>query len=429
MANELEKLQLKALARDVANAIVLNNGIMTDENGDELTVNMRDMLRKEDLVPLMPEQITHVMLEEIEPASVIYSNFFSEVMATETQQSLMIHNIGPVSVQPLGEYGEYPETNLSMDTSGYEINLRMQKYGLELRVHEDVLNMNLVPVVSMWMARARNAFIRNREKLAIQELKKHGIVVFDNDNPSNYTHEVKSYSGRNIAGVANGTMSLNDLMEVYVSALLEGFTIDTIAMNPLAWQTFMVDPEMREIVLNNNTVVTYKAPNGSAALGRYKELEGLMKLGLPWSKGAGNPTLGPEAAKLGQNPYAMTKALLGMTLNIPPRYFPTPLTIVVSPFVPVRQVGNTMVTDIFFAQSGEAGIVLRDGEPVVREIALPEKEAMVIRMREGLGFGVLNLGKAVRICRNVVVDRNYVFENYNSVSLSEITRSDSQGPF
>lgn len=438
MANEQKtqekefSLEERASALQVANSIMHHDGYVADENGQVGQIVLKDMLRKEDLLPLMPEAITHVMLEEIEPQSVLYNNFFTQVVAQDTHQSLIIHNMGPLSVQPVGDYGEYPDSNLAMDMSGYDLNLRIRRYGLELRVHEDVVAQNMIPVIGMWLQRARNAFVRNREKLAVQELKKHGIVVYDNNNPAGYSHEVKAYSGRGIDGNANGTMSLNDLMAVYVSALLDGYTVDTIAMNPFAWQTFMVDPEMREIVINNNTVVSYRAPNGSSAFGRFSQLTGPLNLGLPWGKGAGHNNLDPNQSltgKLGQNPYALTQSILGATYNIGPRYFPTPLTIVVSPFVPLSRIGNTLVTDIIFAQGGEAGVVLKEGDPVVKQFSVEEKEAIVVRMREGLAYGTLNLGKAVRICKNVVVDRNYVFENSNSVTLSAINQSTSQGPF
>lgn len=410
-------------------AMLHNDGIMFDHEGNEVDVVLKDMLTKEDLLPLMQETISHIMLEEIEPSSVIYENFFTELRSTNVNQHLVIHNIGPLTVQPIGTYGEYPETNLAMDQDGQEITLRMQKYGIELRMHDDVVNNNLIPVVTMLMGRTRNAFVRNREKLAIAEMKKQGIVVFDNNNPSGYSHTVKSYSGRDIAGTENGSMSLNDMMEIYVSALMEGYTIDTIAMNPFAWQTFMVDPEMREIVINNNTVVSYRPPQGSGALGRFQQLQGPQNLGLPWGKPYGNESLNPTLAKLGVNPYASTLSLLGASFNIKPSYFPTPLKIVVSPFVPVSKIGNTMVTDIIFAQSGEAGLVLRDGEPVVNQFEVMEKEQVVVRMRESLGFGVLNLGKAVRIAKNAVVARNYVFQNMNSVTLANLQPYSSKGPW
>lgn len=410
-------------------SIMYNDGLMYDETGAAVEVVLKDLVTKEDLLPLVQEAITHVMLEEIEPMAVIYDSFFTELRTTNISQHLILHNIGPLTVQPLGEYGEYPETALALDQDGMEIGLRIQRYGIELRVHEDVVSENLLPIISMWIQRARNAFVRNREKLAIQELKKQGIVMFDNNDPSGYSHTVESYTGRDIAGNANGTMSLNDLMQLYVSALLEGFTMDTIAMNPFAWQTFMTDPEMKEIVINNNTVVSYRPPNGTGALGRFKALEGPNGLGLPWTKGAGNNTLNPTLAKLGQNPYASTMSILGAQYNIKPGYFPTPLKIVVSPFVPISTIGSTMVTDIVFAESGEAGVVLRDGDPIVRQFNVEEKEAVVVRMREGLGYGSLNLGKAIRIAKNVVIDRNYVFQNMNSVSLAAIDRTASQGPY
>ena len=88
-----------------------------------------------------------------------------------------------------------------------------------------------------------------------------------------------------------------------------------------------------------------------------------------------------------------------------------------------------MVTDLIFAQSGEAGLVLRDGEPIVNQFKVEEKESIVVRMKEGLGFGILNLGKAVIIAKNVVIDRNYVFQNMNSVTLSPTDANVSKGPW
>jgi hypothetical protein len=210
---------------------------------------------------------------------------------------------------------------------------------------------------------------------------------------------------------------------------MEGYTIDTIAMNPFAWQTFMVDPEMKEIVINNNTVVTYRHPQGSAAKNRFSVLQGPNGLGLPYGKGMGNNSLDPTLAKLGINPYSRNLSMLGASFNIAPKYFPTPLTIVVSPFIPLSRVGSTYVTDIVCGQSGESGVVLREGDPIVKQFEVKEKEAVVVRMREGLGYGMLNLGRAVRIAKNVVIDRNYVFQNTNSVSLLAQDRSLSRGPY
>jgi len=410
-------------------AILHNDGYMTSENGDVYQVQLSDMLKEEDLQPLTTQAITHVMQDEIEPMSVVYDNFFTELKMTTTEQSIIVHNIGPLTVEPLGRYGtEYPETNLAIDQDGQEINLRLQRYGIELRMHEDAVSRNQIPLVSLWMRRARNAFARNREKLGLVELLKTGIVTFDNNSPGDYSHDVESLTGRDISGAFNGTMTLNDLMKMYTKALLDGFTLDTILMHPFAWQTFMTDPEMKEIVVNNNTITSYRPPNGSGATGRFSAMEFKRNLGLPWSKGAGNDDLDPTLAKLGQNPYSLNNSVLGASYNIKPKYWPTPLNIVVSPHVPLRTVNGSTVSDIIFAQSNEAGLVLREGEPLVRSFNVEEKEAIVTRMREGLAFGTMNLGKGVRVAKNVVVGRNYVFQNTNSVSLGSIDTSADRMP-
>ena len=409
----------KAQMMTAWDAILNNDGFMYNENNEEVQVNIADMVREEDLLPLIPQAITHIMQDEIEPMAVVYDSFFTELRMTDTEQALIVHNIGPLTVEPLGRYGEYPETSLAIDQDGQEINLRVQRYGIELRLHEDAIKKNLLPIISMWYKRAYNAFARNREKLAITELQKTGIVTFDNQNPSSYSHTVESLSGRDIAGNFNGTMTLNDLMKMYTRALLDDFNLDTILMHPFAWQTFMTDPEMKEIVVNNNVVTSYRGPEGgSGAQGRFAAMQMNNNLGLPWTKGAGNDDLDPTLAKLGQNPYALGRSVLGATHYIKPKYWPTPLRIVVSPHVPLSTVGDATVTDIIFAQSGEAGLVLREGDPLVKQFVVEEKEAVVTRMREGLAFGTMNMGKGVRIAKNVVIDRNYIFQNSNAVTLS-----------
>ncbi len=403
-------------------AIMHTDGTMieTKENGPpELKgVQLRDLLTSADLIPLLPEAITHVILEEIEPAAIIYDNLFQQVRVIRNG-TFVIHSIGPMVALPVGANGEYPQTSFAMDSTGYKININTQKYGLELDIADEVLEDNLIGVVGMWLRRAANALVRNREKMALDMIQKYGIIMFDNDSPS---APVKNFSGRDIAGDANGTMTMNDLMELYTSALMEGFTLDTMIMHPLAWQTFMTDAEMREIVLNNNTLVTYRPPRGSfsRALAQLAHSQGL---GLTWGKGFGNATLDPSSTKLGKNPFATTLSVMGATFNTPPRQIlPTPLQIIVSPYVPIRTVNNVTITDIIFAEAGETGLVLKKLDPITERFQNPEKERIKIRMKEVFGMGILNQGKGIRIAKNIVVDRNYVFDNVNSVTLSTLDR-------
>jgi len=387
-------------------------------------LRVKDLLTRKDLLPLFPEAITHVMLDEIEPRAVVYDTLFNEVGVTRSG-TFVIHNIGPLSAGPVADNGEYPETNFALDRLGYRININTMKFGLQINISDDVFEDNLIGVVGLWLRRAANALVRNREKMSMDKISKFGIITFDNSNPSGYSWDVKSYTGRAIDGSYNGTLSLNDLMEMYVSALLEGFTLDTLLMHPLAWQTFMTDPEMKEIVLQNNTVVSYVPPRGSRARGWTTLTNG--GLGLSWDKGTGSSNIfDPSTMKLGANPWTRNLNALGATFNIPPRYFPTPLTIVVTPYSPFGQVTVGSIqkywTDLVFAQRDECGLVMRKQEPITETFDDREKEIRKIRMKEVFGMGIMNQGKAIRVAKRVVIDRNYVFQNYNAATLSEINR-------
>jgi len=402
---------------DAVRSILYTDGAMITENDETKTpelssLQLKDLLTSADIIPLLPEAITHVILEEIEPASIIYNTFFNEVRAIRSG-TFVIHSIGPMVALPVGANGEYPETSFALDATGHRININTQKYGLEINIADEVLEDNLIGVVGMWLRRAANALVRNREKMAIDMIKKYGIIMMDNNSPS---APVKNLSGRDITGTQNGTMTMNDLMELYTSALMEGFTLDTMIMHPLAWQTFMTDAEMKEIVLNNNTLVTYRPPRGSYSRA-LQQLAHPENLGLTWNKGYGNPTLDPTTNKLGKNPYASTLSVMNATFNLPPRsVLPTPLQIIVSPYAPISTVNNRTITDIIFAESSEVGLALRKTDPITERFENPEKERVKIRMKETFGMGILNQGKAIRIAKNVVVDRNYVFDNVNSVT-------------
>ena len=174
----------------------------------------------------------------------------------------------------------------------------------------------------------------------------------------------------------------------------------------------------------NNQVVSFRPPNGDRNRG-WSQLN--TPLGLHWEGGMGNSSMDPTLAKLGLNPYSRENAMLGATFNIAPRNFPTPLKIILSPYVPLRRIGSgataKYVTDIIFAEQGEAGIFVRKDEPMTDRFSDTWKEVVKVKIREEIGIGVLNQGKAVRIVKNAVIDRNYHFDNVNQQQLSVLNRT------
>ena len=89
-----------------------------------------------------------------------------------------------------------------------------------------------------------------------------GITVFNNDQSGTDTGEEGSCSGRDISGSGNGTMTLHDIFDMYSYLAIRGFSPDHLVMHPLAWKMFMIDPEVREIIMNGAVLSTRSLPNG-----------------------------------------------------------------------------------------------------------------------------------------------------------------------
>ena len=62
-----------------------------------------------------------------------------------------------------------------------------------------------------------------------------GITVMDNASPTAVADptEYGSLTGRDITGAFNGSMTLNDLFDLYAWLVMRGFTPNTLILHPL----------------------------------------------------------------------------------------------------------------------------------------------------------------------------------------------------
>lgn len=145
----------------------------------------------------------------------------------------------------------------------------------------------------------------------------------------------------------------------------------------------------------------------------------------------GNPGIDPTnpALKLGVSAYGTSLsenhnlAMLGNTFNIPPsNQFPGPLKVIVTPHVGYRKATtpDTYVTDIYLIDSQNCGVLGQKELPTVSEFTDPWRDIQVTKVHEKFGFAILEQGKSIAIAKNIVVGKNYVFENVNSRTLSTL---------
>ena len=401
-----------------------NRGLMTDAEGTSEFFELRDLITTQDLTRFIPQTVETVVREAIEPNLFIVDKLFQEINIPRGSR-VQIGAIGAMEAGRVGQGGEYPERFVDLD-GGDMVALTTDKHGLKISLTEEVLRENLFDVVGIWLRAAGRAMARHKERTAAKLINEMGYDVYDNLNPENAY--IGATTGRNIAGVPNGSMTVNDVFEMYTYLLHRGFNPDTLMMHPLAWKTFMTDTEMREVVLEGATVTSYRNPNGS-----YAETWGTGHNGLGLRHTAtGNSKTEGNATKGG---YAWTQTLnpLGATFNIAPRYLPSPLEVLVTQYVPFQYGPRTpgdanettkgSTSNLVMVDSSNCGLIGQSMPVTMDRWSDPERDIENIKLKEMWGLALLEQGKGIAVARNISSDRNYNFQNTNQVQLDEIDRN------
>jgi len=371
---------------------------------------LKDTVTTKDLTRFIETSVSRVIREALEPNLVVVPNLFQEVRYEGPGRSIEIGSVGAFHAATVPEGAEYPETEFNFG-EGDMIQVGIEKHGLKMRVTEEVISDNLFDVFGLWLRMAGRALARHKEQYGIKLINDFGYDVFNNDDPS--SAELGATNGRGIDGSKNNTMTVDDIFEMYAWLFVRGFVPDTLLMNPLAWKMFMTDPETREIVLKGATLATNRLPNGSPAPGF-----GTGHQGMGLRTTATGVALDDPNKVAGNNPFVTTLNPLGASFYIEPRYLPTPVKVIVSPHVPYDPSGAKPKTDIIMADSNRAGILITKEGVSLDQWNDPERDIRAMKIKERWGMALFEQGKGVAVARNITIDRNYVFENVNQVTLS-----------
>lgn len=388
------------------------DSVMKNEGLDEF----KDVFFTEDLTRFIGTTVTSIVQEAVEPELLVVPNLFKSIAYEGPGRTVEIGGVGALHAAEVPEGQEYPEADFSYG-DGYIIQLGIAKHGLKLRITQEVIDDNLFDVFGMWLQMAGRALARHKEEYGIMLLNDMGITVADNGQANDDT-ELGHMSGRDIAGNFNGTMTANDIFDMWVYGYLRGFNYDTLLMNPLAWKVFMNDDKAREIFFSNGVIASNRQPDGSGASTFGAGFGGLGYKSDPYGNDYNN--LGTGLA--GPNPFTQNLNPLGASFNIAPKYLPSPLKIIVSPHVGYGSstVGGkaVKVTDIMMADSQNAGLLMTKEGISMDEWADPERDIRSMKIKERWGMALLAQGKGVAVAKNVVIADNYQFTNSNTAELA-----------
>ena len=191
-----------------------NNGRVQDQ-----VFTFNDLVTSPDVARFIPQVVENVVREALEPNLVIIPNLFEEVRIDRGSR-IQIGAIGALSASEVPEGTEYKENDLQMD-GGDMVAINIKKHGLMIRVTDEMLSDNQFDVIGLWLRAAGRALARHKELYAIRLLNEFGTEVFNNATPSDSLYG--STTGRDITGAGNGSMTSNDLWDMYAELLATWF--------------------------------------------------------------------------------------------------------------------------------------------------------------------------------------------------------------
>ena len=361
------------------------NGGLT-QDGSRLQI--KDAISTPNASLLFKRSVTEVVQEAIEPAligtrllsRIDFDGYGINIMSGFAQ--------GAISGElDIAEGQEYPELGMTM--GGKTVTATVGKSGIAVKVTEEIIRYSQWDVLSMYLRAAGKAMARHKEKKIFNMLNAMGVVVFDNLNPT--TAEIGRTSGRDITGAGNGSMTFDDLYDMYVSMQSRGFTPDVVLIHPMAYAMWVKDPTLRAFTLQNGGGAMFNSFKGSVIpdvpdawkqVGRYK---------------------GPTWADPSQTERE------GTMTSVPsfPIGFPFGgLTVIPSWNVPFDATAKTC--SILMVDSSELGAVVVAEDPSSEEWTDPARDITKVKIRERYALVVFNEGLGISIARNVAIAPNEV---------------------
>lgn len=357
-----ELLQEKKLTEaDALLSAIRNNGRYTyNETVDGITVaregklTISEAFSTPDASILFPKVINNVLAEAAEPKQVItplLSTIRTEGRAVEFPA------VGALRAAEVPEGQEYPDQSLVFTR---RLEGKVSKKGLKVPITDETIQDSQWDIVGLHLRAAGRALQRLKEVIAQERFTDEAVVCLDNSGGAgNYaTTGVDNASPQ----VANGSMSLMDIITMAGALIAEERNFTHLIMHPLAWVILAKDPVIRQFqIFGSREVYTAQFPSG-------------------------------------RNLYD-DKAFLSM--------FPWVPSIILSPYVKWDASTPTAPkTDIYAIDAEDIGSMLVREEVVTEQFDDPRRDIQTLKLKERYDIVVYG-EKQIKLAQDVVVTRNY----------------------
>jgi len=355
----------------------------------------------------IPRVINEVIKEAVEPI-LIGEKLLQKVPFTPGQ-IINIGALGAISGQfHMGEAEEYPEVSVQLGEG--TMIATVGKYGAAIKFTPEILRYSSYPVIDIHTRAVARAMARAKEEEIFGLITNIGQTVFDNVTPT--SSEIGSTTGRGLNGLANGSITMDDLFDAMRQVMANGFLPNTMIMHPFTWFMFVKDPILRAFALNNGGGTFFASWSGNPA-----------ETHNPWGnfggQGLGSGAFthpGGGASGVAATPK-MDLPHTQQTSAVLPSYFSgiAPLNIIVTPFMPYDTEND--LTDIILCDRNELGYFIVDETLQISDWTDPRNDMYKIKMRERYSLAIANEGQAVGVIRNVKVNPGNQIVPYIQVNM------------
>lgn len=396
-------------------SIIANNGLDW-VSGDRFC--MRDVLRAgnktkvqdtmatSNMIPLLPQTITQMIRETVEP--LIIGPSLLDRIRMEPGQRIVFPALGAFAAYDVAEGQEYPE--VQPQVGGATSTAEVGKSGLKFKLTQELIDASQWDILAMTLREAGKAMARLKETKIFNFIRSIGVKTHNNVTPT--ASIFGATSGRDLTGTPNGSFTMDDLFDMWAQLVSQGFVPDSILINPLTWTMWMRDPVLRVFAINAGGGPWYGTHSGNPA-GRAGWEGGL-------GVGSGQAVVGGPAFSAPVTGGAATSGLddfpqnVNSAPNVPSR-FPFPMRVYVSPYMPFDPASRR--TDIIVFDSSRLGALLEAEPLTVERWEDMSVDIQIVKVRERYGLGIYEEGHAVAVAKNVkVVPNEIVFPPQTTIA-------------
>jgi hypothetical protein len=311
-------------------------------------ISLREALSTPDLSQLVQKTVIDVMRDSAEPVY-LGSNLFKKVRITEGR-SIIFPSMAAIRAHEVPEGGNYPEETMEVQLHEAQLEVKVQKVGLMVRVTDEMIDDAQWDVIGIMLQKAGQAMARHKEEKAFREFSRHGHIIFDADSAD----EKLKVHGLDFNATENKTMNDEDFFDMFLGLMANEYVPTDVFMHPLVWPMFA-----KNALLEKLPLAAFGGSNNSISIT-------------------------PDAVN-GRLPFA--------------------LSVTLSPFVPFDRVNKKF--DMFVLDRNEIGCLLVKDELSTEQWDNPERDIQNIKVKERYGFGIFNNGKAICSAKNIAFAKTY----------------------